>query len=54
MQTNLLSGNFLAQSVPKNLGLPAHFTGRTAGECQAMQADEFSAHPDGAIKGTGS
>ena len=29
------------------------FAAKMAAECQGLQADEFSAHPDGAIKGTG-
>ena len=40
--------------VPENLGLTVRFAAKMAAEYQGLQADEFSVHQDGAVKGTGS
>ena len=36
---------------PHLVDLSGRFAGRTAAECQALQANEFSAHPESAVKG---
>jgi hypothetical protein len=38
--------------VPKRLVYRRVFAAKMPAECQALQADEFSAHPQGAVKGT--
>jgi hypothetical protein len=39
------------QPLSENLGLTERFCSQMSTECQALQADELSAHPKGAVKG---